>query len=155
MPRIGLARWILSWVTKPLVAARQSFERIFGIVKGAAPGITQSQVAGAYRAAEKALNLQPTIESMNRTTPWEIGLMGEEKLGAPRRYLVQFDVLIRDPETRKRATVTRNMYFNERLSAGEYEQAFLGSRMGLTEAYEEEILGAEAVNVLHYSGMEY
>ncbi len=155
MPRIGLARWLLSWVTKPLVAIRTPFDRILSIVRGAAPGVTQSQVAGAYRAAEKALDLQPTIESMDRTAPWEIGLMGDETLGAPRRYLVQFDVLIRDPDTRKRKTVTRNMYFNERMSAVEYEQAYLGSRMGLTEAYEEEILGAEAVNVLHYAGMEY
>ncbi len=155
MARIGFGRWLLSWVTKPLVAARQSFERIFQIVKTAAPKVTQSQVAGAYRSAEKALDLMPTIQSMDRASPWEIGLMGEEKLGAPRRYLVQFDVLIRDPETRKRTMVTRNMYFNERLSAREYEQEFLGSRMGLTEAYEEEILGAEAVNVLHYSGTDY
>lgn len=155
MPKIGLARWLLSWVTKPLVAIKASFERIFSIVKGVAPSVTPSMAAGAYRAAEKALDLQPTIESMNRSAPWEIGLMGEEKLGAPRRYLVQYDVLIRDPDTRAKKIVTRNMYFNERLSAAEYEQAFLGSRMGLTEAYEEEILGAEAVNVLHYAGMDY
>lgn len=155
MPKIGLARWLLSWITKPLVAIRAPFERILRIVRGAVPGVTPSMAAGAYRAAEKALSLQPTIESMDRRAPWEIALMGEEKLGAPRRYLVQFDVLIRDPTTRERMIVTRNMYFNERLSAAEYEQAFLGSRMGLTEAYEEEILGAEAVNVLHYAGMEY
>lgn len=155
MPRVGLARWLLSWVTKPLVSIRTSFERIFNIVKAVAPSVTPSMVAGAYRAAEKALDLQPTIESMDRHAPWEIALMGEEKLGAPRRYLVQFDVLIRDPQTRQKMIVTRNMYFNERLSAAEYEQAFLGSRMGVTEAYEEEILGAEAVNVLHYAGMEY
>lgn len=155
MPKIGLARWLLSWITKPLVAIRTPFDSILKIVRGVVPGVTPSMVAGSYRAAEKALDLQPTIESMDRHAPWEIALMGEEKLGAPRRYLVQFDVLIRDPVTREKVIVTRNMYFNERLSAAEYEQAFLGSRMGLTEAYEEEILGAEAVNVLHYAGMEY
>lgn len=155
MARIGFARWLLSWMTKPLVAARQTFESVFKIAKAAAPSVTQSQVAGAYRAAEKSLDLQPTIQSMNRHAPWEIGLMTEERLGAPRRYLVTFDVLVRDPESRARSTRTFTMYFNERLSASEYEQAFLGSRMGTTEAYEYDILGAEAVDVAHNPGWEY
>ena len=155
MAKVGLARWLLSWVTKPLVAARQSFERIFGIVKAAAPSVTQSQVAGAYRAAEKSLSLQPTIAAMDRGETWPVGIMAENKLGAPRRYLVTFDVKVRDPATRAVTTHPYTMYFNERLSARGYEQAFLGERMGDSDLYDEEILGAEAIDVEHNMGWEY
>lgn len=155
MPRIGLGRWLLSWVTKPLVAIRRSFEDILSLVRGVAPGVTQSEAAGAYRAAEKALDLAPTIDTMDRHNPWEIGLMTEDKLNMPRRYLVQFEAQIYYSSSKKTDIELRNMYFNDRLSAAEYEQEFLGSRMGEGEMYGETLKGVRAINVTHYSGLSY
>lgn len=155
MPRIGLGRWLLSWITKPLVALRTPFDSILKLVRGAAPEVTQSQAAGAYRAAEKALDLQPTIESMDRSQPWEVGLMSEEILGAPRRYLVTFEVQVSYPTEGVKTIEQRNVYFNERLSASEYERQYLAQYMGQGERDTGIIKGARAVNVSHHSSMEY
>ena len=155
MPRIGFGRWLLSWITKPLVAARATFERILGIAKGAAPEVTQSQVAGAYRAAEKALDLMPSIQSMDRASPWEIGLMAEDKLGKPHRYMVTFRVQVYYPESKKTEEELRRMYFDKRMSASEYEQAYLGTRMGSITTGTDSIVGAEAVEIEHYAGLPY
>jgi hypothetical protein len=92
---------------------------------------------------------------MDRGETWPVGIMAENKLGAPRRYLVTFDVKVRDPATRAVTTHPYTMYFNERLSARGYEQAFLGERMGDSDLYDEEILGAEAIDVEHNMGWEY
>ena len=155
MPRIGLGRWLLSWVTKPLVAIKQSFEFVLSLVRGLAPGISESDVAGAYRAAEKSLDLAPTIDTMDRSSKWEIGLITEEHLNMPRRYLVQFEALVYYPDTKTSEIQLRSMYFNERLSASEYEQEFLGSRIGLGEKDTGILRGVRAINVSHNSYMQY
>lgn len=155
MARVGFARWLLSWVTKPLVAARQSFDRVFGIVKAAAPSVTKSLVAGAYRAAEKALSISPYLRELPRNIVPPMSAIVESRLGAPRRYLVTFDVKVRDPATRVVTTHPYTMYFNERMTLGGYEQAFLGSRMGDSDIYDEEILGAAVESIEHNMGWEY
>ena len=154
MPRIGLGRWLLSWVTKPLVAIKQSFEFVLSLVRKVAPEVSQSDVAGWYRAAEKSLHLAPTIDTMDRKNKWEIGLMTEEHLNMPRRYLVQFEAQVYYPDTKTSEIQLRTMYFNERLSASEYEQEFLGSRIGLGEKDTGILKGARAINLSHNSSMQ-
>ena len=155
MPKIGLGRWLLSWITKPLVAIGQSFERILSIARGVDSSITQSAVAGAYRSAETALDLAPTIASMDRHEAWPIGIMGEEKLGRARNYLVEFDVQVLDTDTGERYMSTRKVYFMRRMSASEYEAEYLKDFAG--DPYEEgqSIEGAKAVDVVHNRGLAY
>lgn len=155
MPRIGLGRWILSWLTKPLVAMKQSFESILGIAQRTVPGISQSAVAGAYRAAEKALDIQPTIDTMNRAEKWEPSLMLETDLGAPRRYLVTFEVQVSYPAEKRVEIEQRHVYFMERMSASGYEQAYLSTYMGEGARDTGIIRGARAIDVQHNSGWSY
>jgi hypothetical protein len=155
MARVGLGRWLLSWVTKPLVAIKQPFESILRIVRGIVPGISQSTVAGAYRNAEQALGFQPTIDTMDRSSPWEISLMSEEKLGAPRRYLVTFEVQVSYPNEGITETEQRTVYFMDRLSASEYERQYLSQYMGEGERDTGILKGARAVNVSHNDGWHY
>lgn len=155
MPRVGFAQWILSWVTKPLVRAFRPFESVLSFIKRIVPQVPTSRVADAYRAAEKSLGLQPVITAMDRKVPYPIEYMVETRNMAPRRYLVTFEALVRDPSTREVSRHPFTMYFNERMSASGYEQAFLGTRMGGSDVYDEEILGAEVIEVAHFAGMDY
>lgn len=155
MPKIGLGRWLLSWVTKPLVAIKAPFDRILSLVRRVAPSTTQSQVAGAYRAAEKALDLMPTIQSMDRHAPWDQGLMLEEKFGKPHKYMVTFRVQVYYTERHVTEEEIRRMYFDNLMSASQYEQEYLGSRMGDVRTGTDSILGAEAIELAHYAGAPY
>lgn len=155
MPRIGLGRWLLSWIAKPLVAIGQTFERVFDIVRAVDPTVSTSVVAGSYRNAEVALNLAPNIDSADRSAPWEIGLMTEERLGRARNYLVEFEVQVLNTETGERYLDKRLEYFMRRMSAEEYEAAYLNTAAGDPYEEGESVEGAIAVNVVHNYGLNY
>ncbi len=81
--------------------------------------------------------------------------MTEEKLGAPRRYLVTFEVQVSYPNEGVTEIEQRTVYFMDHLSAAEYESQYLSQYMGEGERDTGILKGARAINVAHNVNWHY